>query len=222
VPIRQTAGLLPRAALTAIIPQHPSPVRSTAENPELLLVKSQDLRNGVAIEIDGGVWVVVSYDHVKPGKGPAYTQVKLKNIVTGQHKEQRLRSGEEVRETTLDRREMEYLYSEPMGGVFMEAETYEQMTIPNAVLGDAVYYLKPNTPVTVLCHEDKPVSIDLPASVELEVTDTPPSIKGATATNQPKEATCETGLKTRVPAFIKIGEVVRVSTETGEYLGRAS
>jgi len=185
-------------------------------------VKASDIRPGNALEMDGQVWTVVNTEHVKPGKGPAYTQAKLRNIATGQHVEKRLRGSEEVQATTLDRREMEYLYSETSGAVFMDTETYEQLTVPTDLVGDALQYLKPNTVATVLCHNGNPVSLDLPASVELKITETTPGIKGATATNQLKEATCETGLKTRVPPFIKIGEVVKINTETGEYLGRVS
>ena len=185
-------------------------------------MKASDIRPGNALEIDGHVWTVVNTDHVKPGKGPAYTQVKLRNIATGQHVEKRLRSSEEVADTTLDRREMEYLYSESAGGVFMDTENFEQLTVPTDLVGDALLYLKPNTVATVLCHKCNPLSLDLPSQMELEITDTPPGIKGATATNQLKEATCETGLKTRVPPFIKPGEVVKINTETGEYLGRVS
>ena len=185
-------------------------------------MKSQDLRNGMALGLDGQVWLVVKYEHVKPGKGPAYTQVKLKNIATGAHQEKRLRSGEDVEQVSLDRREIEYLYSDASGAVFMDCETYDQSTLPPDVLGDALVYLKPNTAVTGLVYDGKIMSIDLPPVVDLEITETAPGIKGATATNQLKEAVCETGLKTRVPPFIKQGEVVRISTETGEYLSRVT
>lgn len=185
-------------------------------------MKSQELRNGMAVQIDGQIWLVISYEHVKPGKGPAYTQVKLRNIQTGNHIEKRLRSGEDVDQVSLDRRDMEYLYSDNTGAVFMDTETYDQTTISPDVLGNALEYLKPNTTVKGLVHGQKVISVELPPVVELEITDTPPGIKGATATNQLKEATCETGLKTRVPPFITTGESVRVSTETGEYLGRVT
>ena len=185
-------------------------------------MKSQDLRNGMAVQIDGQVWVVSSYEHVKPGKGPAYTQVKLKNAITGGYIEKRLRSGEDVDQVNIDRRDMEYLYSESSGAVFMDTETYDQLTIPADVLGDSLLYLKPNTVAKAMVYNGKVISTELPATVELEITDTPPGIKGATATNQLKEATCETGLKTRVPPFITAGETVRISTETGEYLGRVT
>jgi len=185
-------------------------------------VKSQELRNGMAIEMDSQVWMVVKYEHVKPGKGPAYTQVKLKNVATGAHQEKRLRSGEDIEQVDIDRREIEYLYSDAGGAVFMDCQTYDQSTIPPDVLGDAMVYLKPNTPVTGLVIKGNVVSIELPPVVDLLITETTPGIKGATATNQLKEATCETGLKTRVPPFIKEGEIVRLSTETGEYMSRVS
>ena len=185
-------------------------------------MKSQDLRNGMAIGLNGQVWLVVKYEHVKPGKGPAYTQVKLKNVVTGAHQEKRLRSGEEIDQVDLDRREMEYLYSDASGAVFMDCQTYDQSALPPEVLGDAMVYLKPNTAVTGLVFNGQVLAIEMPAVVDLEVTETAPGIKGATATNQLKEAVCETGLKTRVPPFIKEGEVVRISTETGEYLSRVT
>lgn len=185
-------------------------------------MKSQELRPGMAIDIDGQIWLVTKYDHVKPGKGPAYAQVKLKNLLTGSHQEKRYRSSETVDQITLDRREMEYLFSEAAGAVFMDSETYDQTTIGADILGDALQYIKPNTTVNGLVYNDNVITIELPQSVELKITDTTPGIKGATATNQFKEAICETGLKTRVPPFIKTDEMVRISTETGEYLGRVT
>ena len=172
--------------------------------------------------MDGQIWLVVSYEHVKPGKGPAYAQVKLKNLQTGSNIEKRFRSGEVVDQINLDRREMEYLYSDNTGAVFMDSETYDQHTIPAEVLGESLEYIKPNTVINGLVYNGTVLSVELPAAVDLEVTDTPPGIKGATATNQLKEATLETGLVTRVPPFIANGDVVRVSTTTGEYLSRVT
>ena len=184
-------------------------------------MKSQDLRNGMAIDMDGQVWMITTTDHVKPGKGPAYTQLKLKNVKSGSHVEKRLRSGEDVDQAMLDRRQMEYLYSDGSGAVFMDGETFDQMNIDQSVLGNAMDFLSPNSTITTLVYEGAVVNIELPATVELKITETPPGIKGATATNQLKEAICETGLKTRVPPFVESGQIIRVSTETGEYLGRA-
>ncbi|GAB4196319.1 MAG: elongation factor P [Phycisphaeraceae bacterium] len=183
-------------------------------------MKSQELKPGMAINLDGQVWLVTNISHVKPGKGPAYTQAKLKNLTSGNNVEKRFRSGEDVDQIDLDRREVEYLYSDASGAVFMDCETFDQLTIPDDVLGDALLYIKPNTTIVGLFYNGNPMSVELPAAVDLEVTDTPPGIKNATATNQLKEAVLETGLKTRVPPFISNGQVVRISTETGEYLSK--
>lgn len=184
-------------------------------------MKANDIRTGMAIRMDGRILVVVKQEHVKPGKGPAYVQVKLKDIAGGGHIEKRLNSDETIDAATLDRRDMEYLYSDGTGATFMDLETYDQVIISDEMLGDDILYLRPNTQCTVLFHDNKPITIELPAAVDLLVTDTPPGIKGATATNQLKEATCETGLKTKVPPFITNGETIRVSTTDGSYLSRA-
>lgn len=184
-------------------------------------MKSTDLRPGMAIKMDGNLFVITQYTHVTPGNLRAFVQVKIKNLNNGSIIEKRLRSGEDVERIDLDRRDMEYLYMEPAGPVFMDGETYEQITLDKDVVGDSMLYVKPNTTVTVLVADGNPVSIELPPTVDLVVTDTPPGIKGATATNQLKEATLETGLKTRVPPFIEIGETVKISTTDGSYNSRA-
>ncbi len=184
-------------------------------------MKSQDLRPGMAIEMDGQVWLITNTEHVKPGKGPAYMQAKLKNVKTGANIEKRLRSSEDVEQAMLDRRQMEYLYTDASGAVFMDSESYDQQTLDAEVLGNAMDYMVPNSSITTLVYNGTVVNIELPSTVELKVTETAPGIKGATATNQLKEAICETGLKTRVPPFIAEDEVVKISTATGEYLGRA-
>ncbi|MCC7193852.1 MAG: elongation factor P [Phycisphaeraceae bacterium] len=184
-------------------------------------MKSQDLRPGIAIRMDGNLFVVTKAEHRTPGNLRAFMQVKIKNVKTGVSLEKRLGSGEEVEAVNLDRRELEYLYSDNTGAVFMDTTDFEQTALDPDVLGDSLLYLKPNTSVTGLVAEGKVVSIELPKVVELKLTETPPGIKGATATNQLKEAVCETGLKIRVPGFISQGETVRISTESGEYLSRA-
>jgi elongation factor P len=184
-------------------------------------VKSTDLRPGMAITMDGAMFVITQFQHVTPGNLRAFVNVKLKRIPDGSTLEKRLRSGEEVERIELDRREMEYLYSDNTGHVFMDSQSYDQTTLSDDLAGEYMPYLKPNTNVTVLIADGKPVSIELPATVDLQVTDTPPGIKGATVTNQLKEATLETGLKTRVPGFIDIGETIRVSTSDGSYMSRA-
>lgn len=185
-------------------------------------MKSTDLRPGMAVKMDGVVYVITQYQHMTPGNLRAFVQVKLKRVPEGSNVEKRLRSGEEVDVVDMDRRECEYLYSEPQGHVFMDSENFDQLTLPQDLVGDAMLYLKPNMTATVLFTEGNPVSIELPKTVDLEVTDTPPGIKGATATNQLKEATLETGLKTKVPPFISPGETVRISTSDGSYLQRAN
>ncbi len=185
-------------------------------------MKSTDLRPGMAIKLDGNLFVITQFQHVTPGNLRAFVQVKIKNLNNGSIIEKRLRSGEDIERIDLDRRTMEYLYSDASGPVFMDNESFEQVTLDKELAADYMPYVKPNTQITVLFADGNPVSIELPPTVDLEVTDTPPGIKGATATNQLKEATLETGLKTRVPPFIEIGEVVRISTADGSYNSRAN
>ena len=175
----------------------------------------------MAIRMDGNLFVITQFTHVTPGNLRAFVQVKLKNVLTGGGTEKRLRSGEEVEQIDLDRREMEYLYSDSSGHVFMDTEHYDQVAISGEMVGESMKFLKPNTKVFGLVHEEKVLTIELPQTVDLLVTNTPPVATGATATNQLKEAELETGLKVRVPQFIKDGEVVRIKTEDGTYLGRA-
>ena len=184
-------------------------------------MKSTDLRPGMAVKIDGNLFVITQFTHVTPGNLRAFVSIKIKNVIHGAVIERRLRSGEDIEVVDLDRRPMEYLYSESNGHVFMDQDSYEQITLSDALVGEYMGYVKPNTVITVLICEERPVSIELPNVVELKVTDTPPGIKGATATNQLKEATLETGLKTRVPPFIAPGEMVRINTEDGSYNSRA-
>ncbi|MFG0286021.1 MAG: elongation factor P [Phycisphaerales bacterium JB039] len=186
-----------------------------------MAAKANELRPGMAARFDGKLYAVVKCEHTKPGKGPAYYQVKLKDIAGGGHIEKRLQGGDVVDIATLDRREMEYLYSDASGATFMDTDTYDQVVLPEDVLGDALLYLAPNASCVVQFYEGRAITLELPASVEVTIVDTPPGIKGATATNQLKEATCDTGLKTRVPPFITTGEKIRVSTEDGSYMSRA-
>jgi len=175
----------------------------------------------MAVTIDGKLYVCVQSVHVTPGNLRAFVQAKLKCIADGTSVEKRLRSTEEVEQAYLDRREMTYLYSDSSGHVLMDSETYDQPVIDDDMMGDAKKYLKPDTSLTALLCGGKIVAIELPKVVELRVTQADPLVKDATKTNQMKEAVCETGLKIRVPPFISEGEVVRISTEDGSYLGRA-
>lgn len=184
-------------------------------------MKSNEIRPGNAVRIDGNLYVVTQYNHISPGNWRAMVSLKLKNVATGLVQEKRFRSGEEIEQAELDRRDMEYLYADQTGHVFMDSVTFDQITLSDDVLGDAMMYVKPNTNITVLVSEGKAISIELPGSVDLTVTETTPSIKGATATNQLKEATVETGLKTKVPPFIEEGELIRISTSDGSYQSRS-
>ena len=175
----------------------------------------------MAVKLDGNLFVITQFTHVTPGNLRAFVSIKIKNVINGALIERRLRSGEDIDVVDLDRRPMEYLFSEASGHVFMDQDNYEQISLPDGLVGEFMGFLKPNTVITVLIAEGKPVSIELPNVVELAVTETPPGIKGATATNQLKEATLETGMKTRVPPFIGVGEVVRINTVDGSYNSRA-
>ena len=175
----------------------------------------------MAFIVDGQLCACTQATHVTPGNLRAFVQAKLRRLSDGVTMEKRLRSTEDVEQAFLDRRDMEYLYSDKGSHVFMDTTSYDQITVSEELLGDTIKYFKPNTPVIALMHGNNIVSIELPKVVELKVTDTAPVLKGATATNQMKDATLETGLRTRVPPFIEIGEVVRVNTEDGSYLSRA-
>ena len=188
-------------------------------------IKATDLKKGQALIYDGQLQVVLDTDHVKPGKGPAYVQAKMKNVDTGTIKTNRLNSSDKLEDVSIDRRGMQYLYDSSGHGkgpfVFMDGESFEQMEIEGELLGTATQWLVESLECTVMIFEGRALGVELPPSVELEVTDTTPQAKGATATNQLKEATVETGARVRVPPFIATGQRVRINTETGEYLGKA-
>lgn len=184
-------------------------------------MRATELRPGLGVKMDGKLFVITSFEHRTPGNLRAFIQVKIKDVLSGKTLEKRLSSSDDIEVVDLDRRPMEYLYSDNLGATFMDSENYDQMTIHADVLGDALMYLRPNTQAVVLCHEGNPITIELPTAVELVVTDTPPGIKGATATARMKEATLETGLKTKVPEFIATGETIKVSTADGSYMSRA-
>ncbi|MCS7032478.1 MAG: elongation factor P [Phycisphaerae bacterium] len=184
-------------------------------------MRASDIRRGQAVVIEGRLYVVTSADHNTPGNLRAKVQFKLRDVLKGTIIDRRVGATDDIETTNLDSRQVEYLYSDNEGHVIMDLETYDQHHIAPEVFGEDIKFLKPNTQLTALFHDGKLVSYELPKTVDLKVTDTQPGIKGATATNQLKEAELETGLKTRVPPFIEVGEVVRISTETGAYLSRA-
>lgn len=184
-------------------------------------MKSTDLRPGLAIKMDSRLYLITKVEHRTPGNLRAFVQVLLRDLNSGALIDKRLRSGEEVEQVDLDRRPMEYLYKNGDMYVFMDNENFEQTEMSSDFVGDLPLYVLPNNSVVVNWCDGKAISIEMPNMVELVVKDTSPGIKGATATNQLKEAELETGLKTRVPPFIGIGEKVRVSTEDGSYQSRA-
>lgn len=170
--------------------------------------------------MDGVYFVVVDFMHHTPGNLRAMVQTKLRNMSSGSLIEKRFRSVDQIEVPFVETREFEYLYSSGDEHVFMDSETYDQISFSSDILGTAMQYLLPNSKVTAKYIDDKAVSIEIPDSVDLTVSDTPPALAGATATNQYKEATLETGLKVSVPPFIKPGEKIRIDTRTGEYLER--
>jgi elongation factor P len=184
-------------------------------------MRASEVRRGQAVIIDGKLFVVTNADHNTPGNLRAKVQFKLRDVGKGTIMDKRVGATDDIETTTLDNRKVEYLYSDADGHVVMDIETFDQQAIPREVFGEDILYLKPNTEMTALFHEGKVVSYEMPKTVDLKVTDTMPAIKGATATNQMKDATLETGLKTRVPPFIEIGETIRINTETGDYQSRA-
>ena len=185
------------------------------------MISVNDLKTGLTLQLDNGLWSVVEFLHVKPGKGAAFVRSKLKNVETGQVVEKTFRAGEKVAKAMLDRREMQYLYKEGKEYVMMDNETYEQLQLTEEQIGDGIKYLKENMIVQVLMHDSRIIGVDLPAHVVLEVTDTPPSEKGNTAQGGTKPATLETGAVVNVPFFISNGDKIRVDTRTNEYLDRA-
>jgi len=175
----------------------------------------------MTLDIDGSLWTVVEFQHVKPGKGPAFVRTKLKQVLTGKVVEKTFNAGVKVDVAILEKRDMQYLYKDGADFVFMDTTNYDQMTIPEAVVGDAVNYLLENAEVNVAIHEGNPLYIEMPASVALEITYTEPGIQGDRSSGGTKPATVQTGIDIQVPLFIKQGEVVLVDTRDGSYLGRA-
>ena len=180
-----------------------------------------DLRKGMAVKMDGDLYVVLTHQHVTPGNWRAYVQASFRSIKTGKVFEKRFRSTEEVAVVTLDPKDMTFSYKDNNGFHFMDTADYNTYTLPDAVVGDAKNFLKENLEVMVLFYEGNAIEIDLPASVILKIAETIPGVRGNSATNVQKPATLETGFKIDVPLFIDEGEEIKVDTRTGNYLGRA-
>lgn len=184
-------------------------------------IQATRLKKGMLIKMEQDLFRVIDLQHVTPGNLRGFVRVKLRNIRSGTLSDQKLRSEETLDRATLEEKEMQYLYQDGDDYYFMDTSSYDQIHITSEALGDSVNYLKAEMLIKVEFYGSEPVGIELPQTVDLTVTDTVPGIKGATASNQIKPATCETGLVVNVPPFINTGDVIRVSTDTGEYLARA-
>jgi len=184
------------------------------------VISTNDFRTGLTIELEGEVYQVIEFQHVKPGKGSAFVRSKLRNMRTGAVIEKTFNAGEKVPRARIDRREMQYLYNDGKEYNFMDMETYDQITITAEQLGDAVKYLKENMSIQVLNFQGKSLGVELPNFVELEVVETAPGIKGDTASGGSKPATLETGAVVQVPFFINVGDKLQIDTRTGNYIKR--
>ena len=185
------------------------------------MATTNDLKTGMTLNIDGQLWNVVDFQHVKPGKGGAFVRTKLKNVMSGKVVDRTFNAGVRVEQANVDRREMQYLYREGDDFVFMDTETYDQPHIPAATVGEAASYLLEEQNATVAFNEGTPLYVELPAAVELTVSQTDPGLQGDRSTGGTKPATLQTGAQIQVPLFITTGEKVKVDTRTGQYLGRA-
>ncbi|MGH9003211.1 MAG: elongation factor P [Acidimicrobiia bacterium] len=184
-------------------------------------VSTNDLRNGMALNLPEGLMTVVEFQHVKPGKGGAFVRTKLKNYRTGAVLERTYRADEKLTLAIIDKKEMQYLYRDGDAYTFMDAESYEQVPVPAADLGDAVKYFKEGDTVVLPTYQDQVVGVELPASVVLEITQTDPGVQGDRVSGARKPATTETGLVVQVPLFVETGHRIKVDTRTGEYIERA-
>src|SRR5271167_4173986 len=186
------------------------------------MISSNDFRNGVTIVIDGQLWTVIEFLHVKPGKGSAFVRTRLKNVKSGATVERTFRAGEKLERATVDNREMQMLYNDADGYHFMDNESYENITLQRELIGDPADFLKDGMKIAVQFNEGVPIGADLPAHVELKVEETEPGFKGDTATGATKPAKLETGTTVQVPLFVNPGDIVRIDTRDRRYIGRVS
>lgn len=184
------------------------------------MISTNDFRTGLTIELEGQVYTIVDFQHVKPGKGAAFVRTKLKNIQTGAVTEKTFRAGEKVSKAHIERKTMQYLYNTGQDYIFMDMESYEQLSMDKEQLGDSALYLKENMEADFMMHQGLIIGVEIPNFVELTITETDPGFKGDTASGGSKPAVLETGLTIQVPFFINVGDVVRINTKTGEYMER--
>ncbi|MFM7146187.1 MAG: elongation factor P [Actinomycetales bacterium] len=186
------------------------------------MATTNDLKNGLVLNLDGQLWTVVEFQHVKPGKGGAFVRTKLKNVLSGKVVDKTFNAGVKVDTANVDKREMQYLYRDGDDWVFMDATTYDQLPVPSNVVGSAADYLLENQSANVAIHDGSALYVELPASVELTITYTEPGLQGERSTGGTKPATLETGATINVPLFIEQGTRVKVDTRDGSYLGRVN
>jgi elongation factor P len=184
------------------------------------MISTNEFRTGLTIELEGQVFQVVDFQHVKPGKGAAFVRAKIKNVETGAVQELTFRAGEKVNRAHVERKEMQYLYDAGDFYTFMDTETFEQINVNHSTMGDDIKFLKENENVTMMMYGERIIGVELPYYVELTVADTAPGFKGDTAQGGSKPATMETGLVVNVPFFVNVGEKIRIDTRSREYLDR--
>ena len=186
------------------------------------MATTNDLKNGLVLNLDGQLWTVVEFQHVKPGKGGAFVRTTLKNVLSGKVVDRTFNAGTKVETANVDKRGMTYLYREGDEFVFMDAETYEQLQVPSATVGDNANYMLDNSEAVVAVHDGAALYVELPTSVELLISHTDPGLQGDRSTGGTKPATLETGAEIQVPLFVTTGEKVKVDTRDGRYLGRVN
>ncbi|WP_024288204.1 elongation factor P [Cellulomonas sp. KRMCY2] len=186
------------------------------------MATTNDLKNGIVLKIDGQLWTVVEFQHVKPGKGGAFVRTKLKNVLSGKVVDKTFNAGLKVETATVDKRDMQYLYKDGTDYVFMDSSTYDQLYVPDVTVGDSASFLLENQQAMVATHEGSPLYVELPPSVVLEITYTEPGLQGDRSTGGTKPATVETGAEIQVPLFLEVGTRIKVDTRDGSYLGRVN
>lgn len=186
------------------------------------MATTNDLKNGLIMIIDGQLWQVLEFQHVKPGKGPAFVRTKIRNVLSGKSVDKTFNAGVKIETATVDRRDMTYLYQDGEDFVFMDANTYDQVNIPADIVGDAANFLTDNQDAIVAFHDDRVLSVELPATVNLLITHTEPGLQGDRSSAGTKPATVETGYEVQVPLYMNDGTVIRVDTRTGSYVGRVN
>ena len=186
------------------------------------MATTNDIKNGSVLNLDGQLWNVIEFQHVKPGKGGAFVRTKMKSIMSGKVVDRTFNAGTKIDFATVDRRDFQYLYKDGDGFVFMDTTDYDQVTVPGAIVGDAAHFMLENQTVTIATHDGDPLYVELPTSVVLEVTYTEPGLQGDRSSAGTKPATLETGYEIQVPLFLEQGTRVKVDTRDGSYLGRVT